>query len=310
MGLERTSREAELGRQAQSSLPAAIHHLMGAALEGDVTLAFFCRSKSRQLAAEGHPLGPVQGVGEEVSHFQRTIRVVYKCLKLPVRSTLRSLSVCCLSVHPASQPSASLVLEWDSLLQKHVLCVFPSTPSAFEGCCQASFCSQVSLTQTSLRTTCRLVKWIVPFSRPQANALRSEFYFVGCQDGSHALKIFLLYLRIYFVHVGACGGQRRTCGPRLGGRHPELFCWRHPFMPVIWLFHLPVMFSSLYPLFYNVFINPLRIPTMHFDHILFPLPQLFPDCPFAFYPPSFTFFPLKDSLFCLCKSQFLEIYDL
>lgn len=81
---------------------------------------FFCRSKSRQLAAEGHPLGPVQGVGEEVSHFQRTIREVYKCLKLPARSTLiyeasmitttlrklhmiyTYLSVYLLSVHPSS----------------------------------------------------------------------------------------------------------------------------------------------------------------------------------------------------------------
>lgn len=40
-GAGRTSRDAELGRQAQSSLPTTIHHLMGAALEGDVTLAFF-----------------------------------------------------------------------------------------------------------------------------------------------------------------------------------------------------------------------------------------------------------------------------
>lgn len=63
-----------------------------------------------------------------------------------------------------------------------------------------------------LHKPCRLLKWIVPFSRPQVNALRSEFCFAGCQDGGHALKYFLLCLLIYFVYEGACGGQRRTCG--------------------------------------------------------------------------------------------------
>lgn len=59
-----------------------------------------------------------------------------------------------------------------------------------------------SITYINLATPCRLLKWLGPFSRPQVNALRSEFYFVGCQDGGHALKIFLLYLLIYFVYVG------------------------------------------------------------------------------------------------------------
>lgn len=306
VGLERTAREAELGRQAQSSLPAAIHHLMGAALEGDVTLAFFCRSKSRQLAAEGHTLGPVQGVGEEVFHFQRTIQMGYKCLKLPVRSTLRSLSVRCLSIHPASQPSASLVLEWDLLL----FCVF--------------FYRLLLLLKVAVKHH-SVLKYHLhkPHRNVQACKVDSALFLASgkCPQVWILLcwmsrwwpcfkNIFIIFTYLFCVCGCMWRSEENLWVPGLV--EGTLSCFVDA-IPVIWLLHLPVMFSILYPLFYNVFINPLRIPTMHFDHILFPLSSS------ALPRPSLRSlstqlhvlsFPLKHSLFCLCKSQFLEIYDL
>lgn len=154
------------------------------------------------------------------------------------------------------------------------------------------------ITYTNRATPCGLLKWLGPCSRPQVNALRSEFYFVGCQDGGHAFKniftIFAYLFCVMWVHVEVRG---ELVGPRLGERHPELFCWLDPFMSVIWLLRLSVMFSILYPLFYDVFINPLRIPSMCFD-ILFLFLSSSQTVPSLFtHPISRSFFPLKRFFF-------------
>lgn len=63
------------------------------------------------------------------------------------------------------------------------------------------------ITYTNRATPCGLLKWLGPCSRPQVNALRSEFYFVGCQDGGHAFKnIFTIFAYLFCV----CGCMWRS----------------------------------------------------------------------------------------------------